>query len=140
MLLEQDVDRIAEVLLGVPPRSSRYDATQSFVTAAVDTVVPEGLANVPVEKVLELRETFPKDFHRFRGHVGDRFTELRADTTTSLHIDVALDELVRSELAELEDKLRSVRLVPRRVRVWLKADAVRESPVGWLFRTGQALR
>jgi len=139
-LLEQSADRIAEVLLGVPPRSSRYDATQSFVTAAVDTVVPEGLAHVPVEKVLELRETFPKDFHRFRAHVGDRFTELRADTATSLHIDVALDELVRAELAELEDKLRSVRLVPRRVRVWLKADAVRESPVGWLFRTGQALR
>lgn len=81
----------------------------------MQTVVPEVLADVPVEKILELRETFPEEFHRFRAHVGDRFTEL-------------------------EDKLRSIKLIPRRVRVWLKADAVRESPVGWLFRTRQALR
>lgn len=139
-LLEWDVDYVTNVLLGVPPRQRRPDATQSFVNAAVRTVVPEGLANVPAEKILELRETFPKDFHRFRTHVGNRFTELRADTTTDLHIGVAIDELVRSELAELEDKLRSIKLIPRRVRIWLKADAVRESPVGWLFRAGQALR
>ncbi|SEQ45557.1 hypothetical protein SAMN05216188_10390 [Lentzea xinjiangensis] len=139
-LLEQDANRIAEVLLGVPPRPRHQDATQSFVTAAVHTVVPDGLAGVPAEKILELRESFPKDFRRFREHVGDRFTELRADSTTRLHLDVALDDLVRAELADLEDRLRSVKLVPRRVRVWLKADPVRESPVGWLFRAGQALR
>ncbi|WP_434440739.1 DUF6236 family protein [Lentzea sp. E54] len=139
-LMTQDLDHITEVLLGLPARSSRQDSTQSFVTAAVDAVVPEGLADVPAEKILELRETFPKDFHRFRAHVGDRFTELRAEATTDLHIGVAVDELVRAELLELEDKLRSVKLVPRRVRVWLKADTVRESPVGWLFRAGQALR
>ncbi|HEX7306558.1 DUF6236 family protein [Lentzea sp.] len=139
-LLERDADRVVELLLGVPSRAPSQDPTQSFVTAAVDTVVPAGLADVPAEKILELRETFPKDFHRFRAHVGDRFTELKADATADLHIGVAVDELVRAELAELEDKIRSVRLVPRRVQVWLKADAVRESPAGWLFRTGQALR
>jgi hypothetical protein len=139
-LLEWDAGRITEVLLGLAPRPPHRDVTQQFMTAAVQTVVPEGLADVPVEKILELRETFPKDFHRFRKHVGGHFTDLRADATTSLHIGVAVDELVRAELAELEDKLRSVKLVPRRVRVWLKADAVRESPVGWLFQVGQALR
>lgn len=139
-LLEWSADRVAQVLLGIRPRRQYRDATHKFMTAAVEAVVPEGLADVPVEKILELRETFPKDFHRFRAHIGDRFTELRADTTTDLHINVALDELVRAELSELEDKLRSVKLIPRRVRVWLKADAVRESPVGWLFRAGQALR
>ncbi|MDX8144894.1 DUF6236 family protein [Lentzea sp. BCCO 10_0061] len=139
-LLEPTADRITEVLFGLPSRSPRLQTTQKFITAAVQTVIPEGLADVPVEKILELRETFPKDFHQFRAHVGDRFAELRADATTSLHVGVAVDELVRAELADLEDKLRSVKLVPRRVRVWLKADAVRESPVGWLFRAGQALR
>ncbi|RDI27616.1 DUF6236 family protein [Lentzea flaviverrucosa] len=135
-----DLERMAEVLLDIPRRPRQRDATQQFVEAAVHTVVPEGLAGVPVEKILELRETFPKEFHRFRAHIGDRFTELKADRTTKLHIDVAVDELVRAELVELEDKLRSIKLVPRRVRVWLKADPERESPVGWLFRAGQALR
>jgi hypothetical protein len=36
------------------------------MTAAVQTDVPEGLADVPVEKILELRETFPGDLHRSR--------------------------------------------------------------------------
>ncbi|MEU3649139.1 DUF6236 family protein [Lentzea sp. NPDC034063] len=139
-LLEQGVDRVMEVLLGASPRPHRSQVRQKFITAAVQTVIPAGLDDVPVEKILELRETFPQDFHRFRAHIGDHLTDLRADATANLHITVALDELVRAELAELEDKLRSVKLVPRRVRVWLKADAVRESPVGWLFRAGQALR
>lgn len=139
-LLEWDVERVTEVLLGVPPRLRQRDMTQEFVTAAVHTVVPAGLADVPVEKILELRETFRGDFYRFRAHVGDRFTELRADATAHRHLSVAVDELVRGELADLEDKLRSIDLEPRRVRVRLKADAVRDSPVGWLFRTGQALR
>ncbi|MCP2249734.1 DUF6236 family protein [Lentzea aerocolonigenes] len=139
-MLEWDIDRIADALLGTPPRPERRDATHRFMTAAVRTVVPEGLADVPVEQLLELRETFFSDFRRFRAHVGHRFTELRAEATADLHISVALNELVRSELADLEDKLRSVKLMPRRVRVQLKADAVRESPVGWLFRAGQLLR
>lgn len=139
-LLMHGADNIADVLLDVPPRPTHRNPTQQFVRIAVETVVPAGLADVPAEKILELRETFPTDFHRFRAHVGNRFTELRAEATADLHIGVAVDELVRAELAELEDKLRSIRLVPRRVRVWLKADAVRESPVGWLFRAGQALR
>lgn len=140
--LERNVDRIADVLLGMARRRWprwRRDPVPRFMTAAVQTVVPAGLADVPVEKILELRETFPGDFHRFRAHVGDRFTELKADATADLHISVAVDELVRAELADLEDKLRSIELAPRRVRVQLKSDAVRESPVGWLLRAGQAL-
>ena len=84
-MLEWDLDRITDVLLGMRPRPEHRDATHRFMTATVQIVVPEGLA-------------------------------------------------------DLEDNLRSVNLMPRRVRVQLKADAARESPVGWLFRAGQLLR
>ncbi|MGW4486457.1 DUF6236 family protein [Amycolatopsis sp. NPDC004368] len=124
------LDRLAEALLGSAPTSTGHaDAEDAFVFAAFETVVPAGLDNVPVEKIIEVREKFGTELDAFRRYVTEKSEQLtqledvRDLDVFQQYLRTEVDQAVTKQLKQLRDRLRSVGLESVRGVVNVKSVA-----------------
>ncbi|MCM3920285.1 DUF6236 family protein [Frankia sp. AiPs1] len=102
------------------PTGTVDDVSALYAAIAIQTVVPAGLADIPVAQIVDARRTLAAEFDAFREHLAslnDRFSEL-TQTEDPAILRARLEDLVEGDLArplaELERGLRQLRWEPVR--------------------------
>jgi hypothetical protein len=127
-----DVDTLARVLLAdeVGFRLPRRDATEVaalYAAVAIRTVVPHGLGDVPVERVVQARRVLAAEFDEFRAHLDaltEQFAEIaQIESTQVLHarLQVMAERDLRRPIGDLERGLRGLGLEPARAVLGAKS-------------------
>jgi hypothetical protein len=112
-------DDLAHALLpddGLPPPQAGSDRPDDVVVAlAVQSVAVRDMHNVPVERVVELREKHGADFHRFRQRVDELaagvsdLADISDAQALAHHVEVRYQETVADDLQALREALRQQR-------------------------------
>ncbi len=113
------IDRVADALLpkdGVGALPGETDTESVAACVAIETVLPKGLSQVPVDRILEFRERYPEERGKFQqymqGFVGERSWLATARDRKTLE-DRLADEYAKSltpQITELKEKLRDCRI------------------------------
>lgn len=130
-LSDWDVERIAEVLLGgtltgMKAPAARDDELSTYVSMAVETVVPDNLSDVPIEKIIQLRKRYQAELDEFRDYVTqevEQLASLRSIEDAQTRLDYLHDEVqrgVQRRLDELRAQVRGAGLEPVRALGHLK--------------------
>jgi hypothetical protein len=111
------IDRLAESLCSLPrhdagPASRSSDRIAvDFAMIALKTVVPRNLNNVPVEKIIELRQCYTDEFHAFQeatreiaGHIPEAVAT-GGDDTRKAYLQVLNEKTLGPALRSLRSSL-----------------------------------
>ncbi|MBC3843124.1 hypothetical protein GXW82_31810 [Streptacidiphilus sp. 4-A2] len=109
-----DMDALSRVLLSRRRAAPRADISNLYAFAALRTVVPSGLANVPVSKIIEIRQALEPELDAFQEHmwtINDELADLGQVEDASI-LDHQLKALVEKNLitpmADLESGFRKL--------------------------------
>ncbi|HXL92839.1 MAG TPA: DUF6236 family protein [Streptosporangiaceae bacterium] len=150
-----DIDTLARILLSKDddkPAASRpaEGIPALYAALAIEAVVPDGLADIPVEKIIQARRTLAAEFNAFTTHLdtlAEQFTILAHVEDPAIlraRLQVLLDRDLRQPMAQLERGLRQVNLEPGRAVLGMKTlelpsvAAAAASGVGLPVAAGQA--
>ncbi|ATL67386.1 hypothetical protein CRH09_15445 [Nocardia terpenica] len=115
------VDRLSRVLLA-DPRLCADSSVESpevqdtFVFLAFETVMPSGIADVPIDQILEVRRRYGVEFDAFRTYVGEQaqhlagLRDVRDIAVFREHLHTEVHTRVLAQLQQLEERLRSLGL------------------------------
>ena len=126
-----DASTLARILLrddddAPAPGRPAGEVSALYAALAIQAVVPQGLADVPVEKIVQARRILTAEFDAFTTHLdtlADQFATLaHVEDPEILHarLQVLLDRDLRQPMAQLERGLRQVSLEPGRAVLGMK--------------------
>lgn len=117
------VDSIGDALLTDIPRPTEdrrqfneESPASTLIAVALRSLAPAGLGNIPVERILELREKHASEFSRYRSSLGDLASKVadlegvRDADTMAQHIQVLYDQSIGSDLDDLRKVLQASRI------------------------------
>ncbi|MEU8949383.1 DUF6236 family protein [Streptomyces sp. NPDC048489] len=112
-----DADRVAETLLGTPGpivTAQPDDFADAVGLLAVRLAVPAGLDNVPVEKIVKLRENHRDEFAAFNAALAQTVNELRQDlarvtlaAARERYVQMAVEQRFDAPLRTLRDAMKA---------------------------------
>lgn len=113
------VDRLARVLLADPricaERNGESPEVQdAFVYVAFETVMPSGIADVPIERILEVRRRYGVEFDAFRTYAGEQaqllagLQDVRDIAVFREHLHTEVHTRASAQLRDLEERLHSL--------------------------------
>jgi hypothetical protein len=126
-----DVRTTALALLGRPhlnkPAHDTAQIRAMYAAVAIQTVIPAGIEDVPVDKIIEARRKLKGEFASFHAHlnsISDRLAELGPIREPSVLQD-RLELMVGHDLGrlreDLDEKLRQINLQPARAVLAMKS-------------------
>ncbi|MGW5689159.1 DUF6236 family protein [Nonomuraea sp. NPDC003754] len=101
-----------------------------YAVVALRSVLPRGLEDIPVQRIVQARRMLADEFDAFRQRVtelGDSFAEMAASQDPAVlraRVEMAADRDIRTILGDLEQGLRSQRLEPIRAIFSLQTPEV----------------
>jgi hypothetical protein len=110
------IERLAQVLLkdAPTPASTQAEREDLLVSVAFQTIIPKNLASLPLEKILEFREKYPRDRNKFQlaaaSFLADR-KWLNSISSRRVLEERLHDEYAKTwaaEVKELAEKLRGI--------------------------------
>ncbi len=117
------IDNIGDALLTDIPRSTEdrrqlneESPASTLIAVALRSLTPTGLGNIPVERILELREKHASEFSRYRSSLGDLASKVAAlegvrdADTMAQHIQVLYDQSIGPDLDDLRKVLQANRI------------------------------
>lgn len=128
-------DDIGRILLSRSPEqleaSRRADDIASmYVSAAVRAVVPAGLAEIPVDRIVKIRRALAPQFAAFRTHLAalsdefDQLGEIPDDGVLSTRLADLVHQNLTSPMNELERGLLALKVKPATAVFGLKSFAL----------------
>jgi hypothetical protein len=156
MLNGWGLDTLTRVLLGneTPDGDSRDRSTgaiaATYAAIAIQTVVPEKLDDIPVEKIVQARRTLAVEFDAFCAHLellADQFsalTQIEDPAVLRARLEVLVGRDLRRPTAELDKGLQQLGLQPTRAVLGMKSlelpavAATAASGIGLPVVAGQA--
>ncbi|ADP78968.1 DUF6236 family protein [Pseudofrankia inefficax] len=102
------------------PATTVEDVAAMYAAVAIATVVPAGLGDVPVERIVRARRTLAVEFDAFRDHVETLTDQLGAMTSNEgpefvrARLKLLVERDLRRSTADLERGLRQLGLEPAR--------------------------
>lgn len=113
-----DTDRIATALLGgvhpsVTPPAGDVDLASRVGMLAIRIAIPEFLSEVPVEKIIKLRQDYKSEFDAFTSAVSETVADLRSELA-DVSLAASREALLRKEVVKrfetpLEDLRKAMR-------------------------------
>jgi hypothetical protein len=125
-----DVEKMAQVLLGdhqIMPARDTEQVSAMYAAVAIRTVVPAKIADIPVEKIIEVRRKLSIEFDCFRDHLtslADKLTEIgrvKDPTVLQARLELMAGRDLRRPAEDLEQKLRQLDLEPARAVLGIKS-------------------
>src|SRR5258708_6768767 len=109
-LLERDITQ--PYLLGVAPAADEIE--RQMASIALQSVLPQNIASVPVEKIIRLRQQHRTELTAFQTHIHEFVTKL--DTIQQIddpraikaHLEVAYEREIKPQLDDLKKCMKSL--------------------------------
>jgi len=111
-------ERLSQVLLQhakIAPGKLNEDEIESrLATLAFRAVMPKNIANVPLEKIQKIRESYPREFGKFQSFVQEvvakipEVKEVEVESFVKDFLDVEFRKVIQPKLDELDDALNSM--------------------------------
>jgi len=108
------LERLAQALLDdvnlVDPTPTGQEIEEQMVRLAIQSIVPEDIANVPTKQIIEIRKQHPGELANFQEYVHKLVTdleelEIKDPKHLELHLQVAFDKHIQPKLEELRQAL-----------------------------------
>jgi hypothetical protein len=130
-----DVETLARVLLAgdaddMPAAREPDGIAALYAAVAISTVVPRGLADVPVKRIIAARRMLADEFDSFREHLdsmAERFTELaeiESPEVLRARLKILVERDLRRPTATLEAGLRQLGMEPARAVLGMNSLAL----------------
>jgi hypothetical protein len=116
----RSVERLAQALLddvdlvNTGPTVGEVESVAAYV--AIRTVLPTDIDRVPIDRILEFREKYPGERAAFQQHLAEYIKprewlrDMRDPATLERRLESEYDKELKPKLAELQEKLREVRI------------------------------
>jgi hypothetical protein len=121
-LKDWDILTIAHALLGDEPDGplshDAHEVAALYATAAISTVVPRRLADVPIDRIITARRTLAAEFDAFSAHLesmAERFTEIariESPEVLAAQLKILVERDLRQPTADLKAGLLRLGMEP----------------------------
>ena len=125
------MDTLAQVLLdddaSIQVSRSGDEVTALYAALAIQTVVPEGLEDIPIAKIVEVRRKLAAEFDAFSAHLDSlsdqfaAFAKAEDPTVLQVRLQLLLERDLRRPTADLDKGLRRLGLQPARAVFGIKS-------------------
>lgn len=126
-----DTETLAQALLGDDPKDEPALKAEEigalYAAVAIKTVIPAGIADIPVEKIIKARRSLAQEFDTFRDHLNtltDRLAELgqiKDPSVLQARLELMIDRDLRRPAGDLEQKLRQLGFEPEQAVLGMKS-------------------